>query len=363
MATTVEETGRAMREWLHQLAGARSAPATLRRQKSARRIAVLSSALALAILACAPEKTTTPVLHPRAEITEDTLADCVGGAYRDGLIASTDLAGGTYTDPEGGVHPGGLYDTGLNTRPPEIDAVRPTVTKVSNVIGVAALGGSTIRIIADSILTAVKRDPLKNRFVKTANGGISAKRMDSWADPASSAWPAFSAALSSAGIKANQLRVVFVMDIESAGLGTFEGEVAQNATWMDSTVSNIKAKYPSVQHVYLSSHHYIGYSGDPVIKEPLAYWNAWSVQRVVRRRAGTANPWTVVGPYVWVNGLGSDRIAGGIPGRSDGKEYACGDFQAAGGSAGVHMIAGGAIKATSDFMAFLHNDAGTVWYR
>jgi hypothetical protein len=362
MATTVEETDRAMRGLVHRLRGPQSVPTALRRTR--RGVVTMAAVLAVTILACTPEKTTAPALYPHAMLSPgDTIADCVAGTYWDGLIASTDLAGSTYTDPEGGVHPGGLYDTGLNTRPPEIDAVRPTVTKVGNVIGVAVLGGSTIRNIADSLLTAVKRDPLKNKFIKIANGGISAKRMDAWANASSDAWPAFAAVLSSAGIKANQLRVVLVMDIQSAGAGTFEGEVAQNATWMDSTVSNIHAKYPSVQIVYLTSHHYIGYSGDPVIREPLAYWNAWSVQRVVRRRAGTANPWTVVGAYVWANGLGSDRISGGIPGRSDGVEYACSDFQQDLGSAGVHVVAGGAIKGTTDFMAFLHNDASTIWYR
>jgi hypothetical protein len=335
----------------------------LKRTRSAQGVAVTTAVLALAILACAPERTTAPAVNLRVVVADDTLANCIDGTYQDGLIASTDLAGGTYTDPQGGVHPGGLYDTGLNTRPPEIDAVRPTVTKVSNVIGVATLGGSTIARIGDSLLAAVKRDPLKNRFIKTANGGIGGKRMDAWADPTSTAWADFAAALKSAGIKPNQLRVVLVMDIESAGLGTFEGEVAQNATWMDSTVSNIRTKYPSVQIVYLTSHHYLGYSGLAPIQEPIAYWNAWSVQRVVRRRAGTANPWTVVGAYVWGNGLGSDRIVGGIPGRSDGLELACADFEAVGTNSGVHVSPTGAVKATSDFMAFLHNDASTIWYR
>jgi hypothetical protein len=354
MATEVNEGRPAMSEsWVNPLA----------RTRSVRRVAVMIAVLALGILACAPERTTAPTVNLRAVIADDTTSNCVAGVYQAGLIASTDLAGGTYTDPEGGVHPGGLYDTGLNTRPPEIDAVRPTVTKVSNVIGVATLGGSTVSRISDSLLAAVKRDPLKNKWIKTANGGISARRMDAWADPGSVAWAEFAAVLKSAGIQPKQLRVVLVMDIQSAGLGTFEGEVAQNATWMDSTVSNIHTKYPSVQIVYLTSHHYLGYSALPPIQEPIGYWNAWSVQRVVRRRAGTANPWTVVGAYVWGNGLGSDSVAGGVPGRSDGLELACADFENVGTNAGVHLSPTGAVKGTNDFMAFLHNDASTIWYR
>jgi hypothetical protein len=338
--------------------------AELTRPRAVQRLGLASAVLGLAIVACNPEKTTAPAVEPRFALPTDTLANCVGGAYQLGLIASTDLAGGIYVDPQGGTHPGGLYDTGLNTRPPEIDAVMPIVTRVNNVIGVATLGGSTIRKIGDSLLAAMKRDPLKNGYVKVANGGIGGRRMDHWADPNSTAWPAFATVLSKAGIQPTQLRVVLVMDIQAVGVGTFEGEVAQNAAWMDSTVSNIRAKYPSVQIVYLTSHHYLGYSSAALeITEPLGYWNAWSVQRVVRRRAGTANPWTVVGPYIWSNGLGPDHIEGGFPGRLDGMEYACSDFQPDGGSAGVHMIAGGALKATSDFMAFLHNDASTIWYR
>src|SRR6266542_2611525 len=359
MATNVEVIGRASRK-LRLDPQNPVLPARVGASLRCRHMWTTTTAvLAVAIVACTPENTTSPAVHTRFVTGSDTTANCIAGAYQVGLTALTDLAGGTYTDPEGGVHPGGLYDTGLNTRPPEIDAVMPTVTRVANVIGVATLGGSTISRIADSLLAAVKRDPLKNKFIKTANGGISAKRMDAWADPTATAWADFAAVLKSAGIQPKQLRVVFVMDIQSAGLGTFEGEVAQNATWMDSSVSNIRAKYPSVQMVFLTSHHYLGYSGLAPIQEPIAFWNAWSVQRVVRRRAGTANPWTVVGPYVWANGLGSDSVAGGVPGRSDGLELACVDFEAVGTNSGVHLSPSGAVKGTNDFMAFLHTDAST----
>ena len=59
------------------------------------------------------------------------------------------------------------------------------------------------------------------------------------------------------------------MDIANAGTGTFAGEVNQLASWVDSTINNLKSKYPSVQTVYLSSHHYIGYSGVFDIQEPI----------------------------------------------------------------------------------------------
>jgi hypothetical protein len=290
------------------------------------------------------------------------IATC-SGVYQPGLVPVSDLAGGTYTDPQGGVHLGGLYDTGLNTRPTEIDAVMPTVTAVSSVIGVALVGGSTIRIPGDSIVAAVARDASRNTQVKFANGGLSGKRAAEWAPSSSSIWTDFAAELSSAGIAPSQLRVVFYMDIDNAGTGTFTGEVNQLAVWIDGTITNLKAKYPSVQTVYLSSHHYIGYSGVPDIQEPIAYWNAWSVQQVVRKRAGRADPWTVVGPYLWVNGLGSDRVVGGIPGRSDGREDLCADFEQMSGSAGVHSSASGAAKIATDFMNFLHSDASARWYR
>ncbi len=123
------------------------------------------------------------------------------------------------------------------------------------------------------------------------------------------------------------------------------------------------ARYPGVQTVYLSSHHYVGYSGVADIQEPIAYWNAWTMQQVVRRRAVRADPWTVVGPSLWVNGLGADGVVGGIPGRSDGRENACSDFEQVSGNAGVHSSPTGATKIASDFMNFLRTDASTSWYR
>ena len=312
--------------------------------------------------ACSSEPVSAP-LHPsvRFAIGNDS-ANCAG-VYQPGLIAVADLAGGTYTDPQGGVHPGGLYDTGLNTRPAEIDAVKPTVTAVANVIGVALLGGSTIRIPGDSILAAVKRDKTKNTKVKVANGGIGGQRTNAWASPTAAGWGSFATQLSAAGIKATQLRVVFYMDLGSADIETFAGEVNQLSSWIDSTITNLKTKYPSVQSVYLSSHHYVGYSGVLDIQEPKSYWNAWSIQQAVRLRAGRADPWTVVGPYVWTNGLGPDSILGGLPGRSDGRENECLNFEQTGGSAGVHSSATGATKISSDFMSFLQTDASTSWYR
>lgn len=312
--------------------------------------------------ACASEPVNAP-LNPaiRSGIGNDS-ANCLG-VYQAGLIAVGDLAGGTYTDPQGGVHPGGLYDTGLNTRPPEIDAVKPTVTAVTNVLGVAFLGGSTIGIPGDSIIAAVKRDKTKNTKVKFANGGVGGHRTNVWASPTATGWTNFAAALSAAGIKPNQLRVVFYMDMASADVETFAGEVNQLASWIDSTITNVKTKYPSVQHVYLTSHHYVGYSGVFDIQEPKGYWNAWSVQQAVRLRAGRADPWTVVGPYVWTNGLGPDSTLGGIPGRSDGRENECLNFEQGGGSSGVHSSPTGATKISTDFMAFLKTDASTSWYR
>ncbi len=265
-----------------------------------------------------------------------------------------DLAGGFYTDPQGGVHPGGLYDTGQNARPPEIDAVMPVVTPVAGKLGVALMGASTIRLIGDALLPLVAADPLKAPKVKFCNGAIGGKRTDSWANPNDSCWTTFASRLASAGISPNQLRVVLFMDFANAGTGTFEGDVAQNTAWIDAVIANISAKYPSVRTVYLSSHHYVGYSGSVGVEEPLAYIDAWSIQRVVRLRAGTNTPWTVVGAYPWTNGE--------IP-RADGKFYICSDFQQDGNSAGVHMDPPGASKAALDFLSVLQTDTSTVWYR
>lgn len=296
-------------------------------------------------------------------ISADTLADCTG-TFQLGLVAVNDLAGSTYTDPDGGVHPGGLYNTGSNSRPAAIDAVQPKVTAVSNVIGVATLGGSTMRMIADSLVTAIARDPLKATKVKVVNGAIGGVRTDDWSNPANPAWAQFTDLLKAGGIKTNQLRVVFFMDIRLAHSGIFADEVSMEAKWLDSTVANLRRKYPSVQSVYITPHQYVGYSGVKLkVQEPWSYWTAWAVQSVVASRSGRADPWTVVGPYIWANGLGPDSIAGGLPGRSDGREYVCSDFEQTGGSAGVHSGPTGAVKQSADFLSFLHTDASTSWYR
>jgi hypothetical protein len=305
-------------------------------------------------------ETTTTANNPWIEFSNTITfvsdnADC-SKTFQSHLTPVIDMPGQLYLDPEGAVQLGGLYDTGLNTRPAAIDAVMPTVTEVSGVLGVALLGASTLRIIGDQVLPEVLRDPRKAAVVKFCNGCQGGIRTDEWANPDHTAWTDFAAALTAAGITASQLRVVFWMDYANAGTGTFEGEVEQVNIWTEAVVANVIAKYPSVQIVYLCAHHYVGYSAPALwdVYEPLGYWNVWSHKRVVAGRSGTATPWVVVGPYVWANGIAA---------RLDRREYVCIDFEQTGGSSGIHLNPSGAKKATLDWMRFLHHDHSARWYR
>jgi hypothetical protein len=240
----------------------------------------------------------------------------------------------------------------------------PTVKPVGNVIGFATMGASTMKDIGDSLVPILKNDPNKAANVKVANGGEGNQRIDAWADPKSSAWSMFANSLKGAGLSPGQLRVIWLMAIQDAGTGLdFESQVSQNVTWMSQTLDNIKAKYPSVQIVYISGHHYEGYyfdnKGNPV--EPGVYWNAWTVKRIMTLRQKRTDPWVSWGADVWANGVGSDCVAGPPAyGRAyDGLEWLQSDFT----SDGLHPTPQVAGKASRLMLAFLHSDSSAHRYR
>eukprot|EP00992_Anisonema_acinus_P009361 TRINITY_DN5571_c0_g1_i1.p1 TRINITY_DN5571_c0_g1~~TRINITY_DN5571_c0_g1_i1.p1 ORF type:complete len:111 (+),score=27.33 TRINITY_DN5571_c0_g1_i1:696-1028(+) len=70
-------------------------------------------------------------------------------------------------------------------------------------------------------------------------------------------------------------------------------------------------------------------------------------------------PWLSWGPYLWANGLGSDGVLGGIPGRADGLNLLCDDFKDDG-----HHPADpkGRIKVSKQLKWFFESDStSTPW--
>jgi hypothetical protein len=131
---------------------------------------------------------------------------------------------------------------------------------------------------------------------------------------------------------------------------------------------NLKTKYPSVKIAYLSSRIFA--YGATTSPEPHAYEGGFAVKWLVEDQingaldltfsgAGARVPWLSWGPYLWADGLGPDKIAGGIPGRSDGLEWLCSDF----GPDGIHPDTSDQVKVADMLLKFFSTDSTAApWF-
>jgi len=291
-----------------------------------------------------------------------------------GQTPLTDLGAGTYQGYTGGLYPGGA-----NTRPAAHDAAGLAIAAqvmpvdaagnpdlVNGRIGLASLGLSNTTLEYQQFMMLAGADPEMSARVLMADGAIGATPAQSWADPLNPCWTTFANRLTNAGMSPAQLQVVWLKLTSPAASypATFPAGAQQVQAWIRQTVLNLKAAYPSVRIVYFSSRIYAGYATTMLNPEMQAFENGFSVKWLIEAQIngdatlayGGVNPpapWMAWGPYLWADGLGADNVAGGVPGRSDGLEWALADFSAADGT---HPSAAGSVKVAQMLLDFLKAD-------
>ncbi len=304
------------------------------------------------------------------------------GEYTEGLTPLTDLGTGTYLGS-----PGGLYPEGSNQRPVDHEAagmaialneIRPVDADgnpdtLNGKIVMASLGMSnTTQEFSHFVPLAENGTDLNPNLVviDTAQGG---KTAFEWADPDDDCWVEFEDRLVNAGVTGKQLQVVWVKLAtrkDALSQPAFPGRAQQVAQQMFLSLQTLKAKYPSVRMVYLSSRIYAGYATTQLNPEPYAYETGFAVKWVIQKQLegkpsmayegeDAPLPWLSWGPYLWANGLGSDGVVGGIPGRSDGLEWFSGDL----GPDGTHPSEQGREKVAGMLMEFFKADSTSIpWF-
>ncbi len=285
----------------------------------------------------------------------------------------TDLGAGTYNGSTGGLYPGGS-----NVRPAAHDAAGLSIAAqivpldstgaadpTNGRVVLASMGMSNTTQEFSTFLPMAAADTAlspRMTFVDGAQGGMTAAN---WADPAHTCWTTFASRLTTAGVTGAQLQVVWAKLASPASSypSTFPAGPQQVQAWMRTAMLNLKTKYPSVRIVYLSSRIYAGYATTNLNPEPQAYENGFSVKWLVEAQingdpglaysgAAPPAPWLAWGPYLWADGLGSDNVVGGIPGRSDGLEWLCADLSAD----GTHPATPGRTKVAQMLLDWLKAD-------
>lgn len=296
-------------------------------------------------------------------------------------VAISDLGTGCYLGFEGGLYPSGSNSVPAAHLAAGIAAaskIRPldangTPSASGNYvllsIGMSnttqefcSEGGTLGSCLSVSFIAQAAADPAVNHStLAIVNGAAGGKSADFWTSPTLSDYDRIRDSwLKPLDLSEKQVQIVWLKDanaqpksslpLPAADAYTLETELGQIAR-------ALKARYPNLRQLFVSSRTYGGYATSNLNPEPYAYESAFSVKWVVgsqiaevasgagdsragslRYDTGTA-PWIAWGPYLWANGTTA---------RSDGLVWLPGDFSAD----GTHPAASGRQKVGAMLLAF-----------
>ena len=191
---------------------------------------------------------------------------------------------------------------------------------------------------------AADRDPAKNpslTIVDGAQDGWDAERVKS--DP--EYWDNIEARLEAAGVAANQVQAVWLKESIAGEDRRFPRDAKALQADLRAIIRAMRARYPSLRLVYLSSRTYGGYAVTGLNPEPAAYDSGYAVRGVIQERmaAKIKGPWLAWGPYLWTDGL---------RGRNDGLVWNCDDVA----DDGTHPSKTGVQKVVNLLTAFFKSD-------
>jgi hypothetical protein len=175
------------------------------------------------------------------------------------------------------------------------------------------------------------------------------------------------------GLTERQVQVAWVKQADAGprdSLVSSQADAYQLETRLGDIVRALKARYPHLQLVFLSSRIYAGYATTTLNPEPYAYESGFAVKWLIQaqidqmgnsgtvtdQRAGDLNydsgaPWIGWGPYLWADGA--------TPRQGDGLTWERGDFV----QDGTHPSQSGQQKVGTLLLAFFKSSPFTkCWF-
>ena len=312
-----------------------------------------------------------PTIFPLPELTSGTYKGFAGGLYPGGsnLEPPAHRAAGLARaqaivprDTAGNPTPSGkvvLLSIGMSNTTQEFCAGGSTTTSCSawSFMGQAA---------AD---TALNDDTLV--IVNGARGGQTAQTWDAATDANYDSVRLNR--LGPLGLTERQVQVAWVKAADAGPVDSLPDPQADAyllETHLGNIVRALRARYPNLQIVFLSSRIYAGYATTTLNPEPFAYESGFAVKWLVQgqidqmatggtvtdARAGNLNydtgaPWIAWGPYLWGNGT--------RPRLSDGLTWEPTDFA----PDGTHPAQSGQQKVGALLLAFFKTSAfARCWF-
>ncbi len=202
---------------------------------------------------------------------------------------------------------GDLYADG-NAMPAFHAAAAPAVTPVDGVVGVVSLGMSNAKEEWSAFVDLASARSDLAPLLRFANGAVSGHTMAMWADPANDAWDFAVNQITTAGVRTDQVRIVWMKmgsRIQELGDGSLSERVALEQGWLNQILATAATTFPNLQQVYFSSRIYAGYETSSNHAETqTGYDNGFAVKAVVEDAvAGQSPMWAAWGPYLWADGV------------------------------------------------------------
>jgi hypothetical protein len=293
-------------------------------------------------------------------------------------------------------HAGGLYPGGINFAPPDHDSAakaRRNSIKPLDVNGdespfgkfvLLSIGGSNATqewcsassgppCAAWTLMGRAAVDPMVNHYTMViVNGAADAQDAPDWTAPTSANYERIKVGrLAPLGLSENQVQAVWMNLADPKPTVSLPADSADANTLLANlglVVRALRARYPYLRLVFVSSREYGGYATIDLNPEPYAYESGFSVKWVIESqinemrgqpanpRAGTldyvkrAAPLILWGPYLWA--------AGATP-RSDAFAWLPTDFEAD----GTHPSQAGESKVAERLLDFFKNSPYTrCWF-
>ena len=276
-------------------------------------------------------------------------ADCSKTSV--GLTPLTDLKTGRYHGYQGGLYPGG------KNVPPKAYLKKGLAyakqVKPRDASGNLASNGRVVLLSVGMSNTTQEFSEFKAAnapmdphlvLVDGAQGGQDAEKVK---DPNANYWRVVDQRLAAAGTTAAQVQAAWLKEAIAGPTETFSGDAKRLQADIREIVAVMKARFPNLRLVYVSSRTYAGYATTNLNPEPYAYQSGFAVKWLVRDRIQGAikgRPWLGWGPYLWTDGT---------KGRRSGLVWTCQDVV----SDGTHPSPSGRQKVARQLLKFFSTNA------
>lgn len=307
-------------------------------------------------------------------------------------VALTDLGTGCYLSYAGGLYPNGVnalsgahlsagVESARRVRPLDVNGMASVTGKY--VLLSIGMSNTTMEFCTDdnppprcetpSFMAAAAADPSVNKSsLAIVNGAMGGRTAPAWASASSPEYDRVRDSwLTPLGLSERQVQIVWVKVANrypTVSLPSADADAYLLVQQLGEINRALKARYPNLQQVFVSSRVYGGYSEITLNPEPYAYESAfgakWAIEAqmnemqtgAIDARAGRLSytsgsaAWMAWGPYLWADGTRP---------RSDGLMWIRSDFA----PDGVHPAAAARQKVASMLLSFFKTSPATsCWF-